>query len=230
MIAYLDLPSGISGDMFLGCLIDAGWPIESLRAAVARLNLPAEEWSIEVQHLKKSSIAATAVQVNVSEGHHHRHLSDIRKIIEGSSLPAVVKQRAVAIFTRLAHAEAKVHGTSIEKIHFHEVGAVDAIIDIVGAAAGLHELGIEKVYASALPLGSGWANMAHGQIPLPAPATLEILAAAHAPTRPAPGPGELVTPTGAAIVAEIASFNQPAMKLMKIGMGAGKRECAWPNI
>ena len=230
MIAYLDIPSGLSGDMFLGCLVDAGWSIDQLRDTIRALKLPADEWSIDVRDVHKSSIRATFVDVRAAEGHHHRHLADIRTIIESADLPPAVQQRAIAIFTRLAAAEAKVHGTVIEKIHFHEVGAVDAIIDIVGAAAGVHALGITQIYASAVPLGHGWATMAHGQIPLPAPATLEILAAAKAPTKPAPGPGELVTPTGAAIVAELATFGQPAMTLSRIAMGAGRRDFKWPNI
>ena len=230
MIGYLDLPSGISGDMFLGCLVDAGWSIDQLRFAIARLKLPADEWSIDAAQVQKGALRATLVQVHAEEGHHHRHLADIRAIISDADLPQIVKDRAIAIFTRLANAEARVHGTTPDKIHFHEVGAIDAIIDIVGTCAGLHELGIDKLYASALPLGPGWAKMAHGQIPLPAPATLELLAAANAPTRPAPGSGELVTPTGAAIVAELATFEQPFMTLSKIGWGAGGRDCPWPNV
>jgi uncharacterized protein (TIGR00299 family) protein len=230
MIAYLDIPSGLSGDMFLGCLVDCGWPIDQLRDTIRNLNLPADEWSIDVQHVHKSSIRATLLDVRAAEGHHHRHLSDITAIINAAELSPNVKQRAIAIFTRLADAEAKVHGTTREKIHFHEVGAVDAIIDIVGAAAGVVALGVQQVFASAVPLGHGWAKMAHGQIPLPAPATLELLAAAGAPTVPAPGPGELVTPTGAAILAELATFSQPTMTLSRIGMGAGRRDLPWPNI
>jgi uncharacterized protein (TIGR00299 family) protein len=141
-----------------------------------------------------------------------------------------VKDRSIAIFTRLARAEAKVHGTTVEQIHFHEVGALDAIVDIVGAAMGLHELGIEKLYCSALPAGHGWIDCAHGKMPLPAPATLELMSMAGAPTRPAPGPGELVTPTGAAIVCELARFAQPQMRLHRIAIGAGKKDFDWPNV
>ena len=230
MIAYLDLPSGLSGDMFLGCLIDAGWPIDRLRGVIANMRLPAEEWSIEVRDVKKVGIRATLVDVRAKEGHAHRHLKHIREIIEKGEAPDHVKQKALAVFTRLANAEAKVHGTTAEKIHFHEVGAVDAIIDIVGACAGIFDLGIEKIYASPVPLSGGWGHMAHGQMPLPAPATLELLAAAGAPTVPGPGPGEWVTPTGAAILAEFATFEQPAMSLSKVGIGAGQRDTAWPNI
>jgi pyridinium-3,5-bisthiocarboxylic acid mononucleotide nickel chelatase len=141
-----------------------------------------------------------------------------------------VQQRAIAVFTRLAKAEAAVHGTTVEQIHFHEVGALDAIVDIVGVCAGLHGLGIERLYASGVPLGEGWSKSAHGRIPLPAPATLALLAAVNAPNRPAPGPGELVTPTGAALLAEFATFGQPSLRLLRIGLGAGQKEFEWPNV
>lgn len=230
MIAYLDIPAGISGDMFLGCLVDAGWSIERLNFAIAQLKLASTEWSVSARQVMKGPMRATLVDVEAQEGHVTRNLADVRKIIDSSDLPPQVKARAIAIFTRLAQAEARVHGTTEDQVYFHEVGAVDALIDIVGASAGTFELGIDKLYASGVPLGSGWATMAHGKMPLPAPATLEILAAAHASTRPAPGPGELVTPTGAAILAQLATFAQPSMTLQRIGIGAGQRDCAWPNI
>ncbi|HEY2587424.1 MAG TPA: nickel pincer cofactor biosynthesis protein LarC [Tepidisphaeraceae bacterium] len=230
MIAFLDLPSGVSGDMLLGCLIDCGWPVEQLRATIERLKLPPGEWAVRVEAVQKQALRATQVEVLFDEGRHNRRLDDVRAIIESADLPAAVRARAVAVFTRLASAEAKVHGTSIDQVHFHEVGAIDAIIDVVGVVAGFHDLNVERIYASPLPLGPGWAGSAHGRLPLPAPATLELLAAANAPTRPAPGPGELVTPTGAALLAELATFEQPAMRLSRIGVGAGQRDCAWPNI
>ena len=230
MIAYLDLPSGASGDMLLGCLIDAGWPAQGLRQTIESLRLPQGEWAVQVQAVQKGSLRAMRVDVLFEEGKQRRGLADIRQIIESSDLPSVVQARAIAVFARLSQAEAKVHGTSPDKIHFHEVGAIDAIIDVVGVVTGLHELGIERVYASPLPLGPGWTQTDHGKVPLPAPATLELLAAAGAPTRPAPGPGELVTPTGAALLADLATFTQPAMTLSRIGIGAGQREFAWPNI
>ena len=315
MIGYLDLPSGISGDMFLGCLVDGGWPIEELRATLSRLKLPAGDWSVQARPVMKGALRATLVDVRVAEGsatapvfaaagareksaehshehshkhphahdhhhhdhphshpndhshahghtldhlhkhppdhphddahpqadaqqhehghshsHSHRNLDDVKAIIQRADLPGAVKDRAIAVFTRLAHAEAKVHGTRVESIHFHEVGALDAIVDIVGTVAGIQALNLSRLYASPLPLGHGFAEMAHGQIPLPAPATLELLAAASAPTVPAPGPGELVTPTGAALVAELAEFSQPAMRIQRIAVGAGQREMPWPNI
>jgi uncharacterized protein (TIGR00299 family) protein len=230
MIAYLDLPSGISGDMFLGCLVDAGWPVEELRAAATRLALPEAQWSITARSVMKGPLRATFVDVQTPPSHHHRRLRDVRQIIDAADLPTIVKDRAVAVFVRLAEAEAKVHGSTADEIHFHEVGAVDALIDIVGSCAGLAGLGIEQLYCAALPLSGGLTTTAHGQIPLPAPATLELLAAVHAPTRPGPGPGEWVTPTGAALVAELARFEQPMMDLRRIGAGAGSRDCAWPNL
>jgi len=230
MIGYLDLPAGLSGDMFLGCLVHAGWEVGALRATIARLPLGSKEWEIDARRVLKGPIAATLVDVRTSEGHHHRHLSDVVGIITAAGLAPAVRDRAVAVFERLAAAEAAVHGTTPDRVHFHEVGAVDAIIDIVGACAGLDALGITALHASAVPLGEGWVETAHGRLPLPAPATLELLAAAGAPTRPAPGPGELVTPTGAALLAALAAFGQPAMTLQRIGVGAGQRDTAWPNV
>ncbi len=229
-LAYLDTPSGISGDIFLGCLLDAGWPLERLRAVVEALHLPTGSWRVSSETVMRGPLRATLTDVSVTEGDAHRHLHDIVEIIRAGNLPLVVQERASAVFTRLAEAEARVHNTTLEAIHFHEVGALDAIVDIVGVCAGLHELGIERLHASPLPLGHGWAQTQHGRIPLPAPATLELLAAAGAPTVPAPGPGELVTPTGAALLAALADFSQPRMRLQRIGYGAGRKEFAWPNV
>lgn len=230
MIAYLDLPSGVSGDMLLGCLIDSGWPIDQLRGTIDRLKLPPGEWAVRVETVHKHSFRARQVDVLFDEGRHDRRLDDVRTIVELSDLPERVRSTAIAVFTRLASAEAKVHGTTVDQVHFHEVGAIDAIIDVVGVVSGFHDLGVERIFASPLPLGPGWTGSAHGRIPLPAPATLELLAAVNAPTRPAPGPGELVTPTGAALLAELATFEQPAMRLSRIGIGAGQRDCPWPNV
>ena len=234
MIAFLDTPAGISGDMFLGCLVDAGWTIDQLRATLAKLKLPAKDWSVEARPVMKGPLRATRVDVKVTEGHHHHHahrnLDDIRTIINGADLPDAVKQRSIAVFVRLANAEAKVHGTTVDQIHFHEVGALDAIVDIVGTVAGLHALGVDQLYAGALPLGGGWTTCEHGRIPLPAPATMELLSAVGAPTCAGPGDGELVTPTGAALVCELARFEQPAMRVQRVSSGAGQRDCAWPNV
>lgn len=230
MIAYLDLPSGLSGDMFLGCLVDAGWPLEALQATLSRLPLPTGSWSVRAETVHRGPLRATLVTVATAETHHHRGLAEIEALIETADLPPSVRAGAIGVFRRLAQAEARVHGVPVEQVHFHEVGALDAIVDIVGAAAGLHALGIEALYASAVPLGPGWVETAHGRLPLPAPATLELLAEVGAPTRPALGPGELVTPTGAALLAQFARFGQPALRLQRIGYGAGQRDFSWPNV
>ncbi len=229
-LAYLDTPSGISGDIFLGCLVDAGWPLADLRATVEALNLPAGSWRVCARTVMRGGLRATLVDVDVAEDNAQRHLADVQKIIEAAELPAGVKRRARGVFTRLAAAEAHIHDTTPDTVHFHEVGALDAVIDIVGVCAGLYALGIEPLCASALPLGPGWTDSMHGRLPLPAPATLELLAAVGASTVPAPGPGELVTPTGAALLAELAEFRRPAMRLHCIGYGAGQKVFDWPNV
>ncbi|MDQ4076873.1 MAG: nickel pincer cofactor biosynthesis protein LarC [Chloroflexota bacterium] len=236
-IAYLDTPSGISGNMFLGCLLDAGWPIEALRETIHLLNWPTDSahdaWSVERHEVMRGPLRAILVDVQASEaGQPHRRLNDIRSLLEDSQLPESVTHDALAVFTRLGEAEAAVHGTDPESIHFHEVGALDSIIDIVGVCAGVHALELTTLYAGALPMGSGFVNSQHGKLPLPAPATLELLAQAGAPIRPAPGPGELVTPTGAALVAHFVGerWQQPEMRLRKVALGAGFKEFEWPNV
>jgi hypothetical protein len=151
-------------------------------------------------------------------------------MIEDSCLDDAVKRSALLVFQVLAEAEGQVHGISPQKVHFHEVGALDSIVDVVGAAVGLHTLGIERLYASPLPYGSGQVKTDHGPLPLPAPATLEILARAHAALVPSPAQAELVTPTGAAILAALATFQRPDITLERIGIGAGRKELAWPNV
>ncbi len=230
MLAYIDAQAGVSGDMLLGALVDAGWPIDALRTTVERLHLPHDSWQVWAEAVQRGALRATLVHVETREEHHHRHLPDIHAIIEAANLPDAVKTAALGVFTRLAEAEARVHGIAVEAVHFHEVGALDAIIDIVGVVAGLHALGISQVYASPLPMAHGWADTAHGRLPLPAPATLELLAAVNAPTRPAPGEGELVTPTGAALLAHLARFEQPPMRLQRVGYGAGHKTFPWPNV
>lgn len=236
MIAYLDTPSGISGNMFLGCLLDAGWPLDALQATIAAVLAPhvaPPAWSVEARQVQRGPLRATLADVRVDEQHQpHRRLADINAIIAPATIPAAVKRHAFETFLALGEAEARVHGIPVEEVHFHEVGALDTIVDIVGVCAGLEGLGVTELYAGSLPLGSGWTSSQHGQLPLPAPATLELLTAARAPTRPAPGPGELVTPTGAALVAHFAAgrWQQPAMRLHRVGTGAGQAEFAWPNV
>lgn len=221
-IAYFDCFSGISGDMTLGALIDAGLELELLRRELDKLKL--RGWQLHAERVVSYGIAGTRLHVETDEQHVHRRLSDIAEILAASALDAEVHDRALAVFTRLADAEATVHGTDREQIHFHEVGALDAIIDIVGAVAGLKLLDVTEVYASALPLGSGWVNAAHGRIPVPGPAVLELLGAVQAPLKPDQTPFELVTPTGAALLAELAHFTQPPLLIQATGYGLGRRD------
>ncbi len=226
---YVDCFSGASGDMFLGALIDAGVPVAALQAAVDALRLP-EPVAIRAQTVHKGSMRATQAEVIAAESHHHRHLADITALIDAADLSERVKTTAARIFTLLGEAEARVHGAPIESIHFHEVGGLDSIADIVGTAAGLEYLGIDRLYASALPFSSGQIQTQHGVIPVPAPATLEILSRARAPLTPSPAQTELVTPTGAAILAALATFERPHLVVTGVGVGAGQRDLPWPNI
>lgn len=223
-IGYFDCFSGASGDMILAACIDAGADIETLRADLAGLAVPG--WSLESQAVRKQGFNAAQIDVRIDPAADkpHRHLKHIREIIEKSALPAVVAQRALAIFTRLAEAEAAVHGTTIEKVHFHEVGAIDAIVDIVGGCAALHRLGIDEIRCSPVPTGSGTVKCDHGIMPVPAPATAELLKGV--PLADCDETGELTTPTGAAILTTLAkSFGpMPAMRIERIGVGAGRRD------
>lgn len=227
-IAYFDCFSGISGDMCLGALLANGLSLEELMAGLKSLAL--EGWELEVKQVQQHGIGAVDVEVRVCGPQPHRHLSDILAVIDGSPLPAPVREKAGAVFRRLAEAEAKVHGISPEKVHFHEVGAVDAIIDIVGTVLGLHLLGVERVVASPLPLGSGWVECHHGKLPVPAPATGYLLQGV--PVYGTEDQAELVTPTGAALITTLAeSFGPfPAMHLTSVGFGAGKTQLSHPNL
>lgn len=221
-IAYFDCFSGASGDMLLGALVDSGLDLASLEAELRRLPLP--DWSITAEKTKKKGIAATHVRVHTHEHHPHRGLSEILRIIgEGrsSGLSARTADRASAIFRRLGEAEAKIHNVPVESIHFHEVGAVDAIIDIVGACAAFDLLAIEQFYASPLNVGAGSVEAAHGVMPVPAPATAELVRGT--PTFSTGTERELLTPTGAAILTTLVhQFGPlPAIKVDTIGYGAG---------
>jgi len=223
-IAYFDAFSGAAGDMVLAALVDAGLDPAALEAALSTLKVG--HWHIETRPETRHGLAATRLVVHLEEGHDssHRRLGDIREIIGRADLPGSSAERAVAIFTRLAEAEAKVHGTTVEKVHFHEVGAVDSIVDIVGAAAALELMGIERVSASAIPTGGGTVRCRHGLIPVPAPATAELLKGV--PLRPSTEQHELTTPTGAAILTTLCeSFGpMPEMSIESVGYGAGKCE------
>lgn len=231
-VAYLDCFSGISGDMLLGALIDAGAGERALRDELAKLDIGG--WSLRAERVTRAGIAATLARVELAErAQPHRRLPDVLRIIEASSLGEVARAQSAAVFHALANAEARVHGIAPEEVAFHEVGALDAIVDVVGAIAGLGLLGVGRVYCSALPAGGGAARSEHGALPVPAPATLELIAAAGAPLAP---PGrepamELVTPTGAAIATTLATFERPAMTVRAVGHGAGGRDPdGWPNI
>ncbi|RLT31979.1 MAG: nickel pincer cofactor biosynthesis protein LarC [Chloroflexi bacterium] len=226
-VIYFDCFSGISGDMILGALCDAGLDVAELRALLQTLQVPG--WSIDAVRETRGWLTGTRMHVHAPEQTTHRHLHDVTAIITQSGLPATVKATALRIFANLADAEAHIHGVRADEVHFHEVGALDAIVDIVGIAAGLHLLGVTQVYASPLPLGSGWVKAAHGDIPVPAPATLHLLTQAHAPIVPDDAGFELVTPTGAAVLATLAIFKRPALALQQVGYGFGKKITPRPN-
>ncbi len=228
-LAYFDCFSGISGDMTLGALVDAGCPPDLLRAELQALNVAG--WELSTEKVWKNGMSATHVRVKTEDQQKNRSLSTILDILKSSQLPPQVRERASAIFQKLGEAEAHVHDAPIEKIHFHEVGAVDAIVDIVGACIGFHALGIEGFACSPLNVGGGTAKMAHGILPVPAPATARLLQGA--PTFSNGVQRELVTPTGAAIVATLCdSFGpQPPMTVSAIGYGAGTANLeGQPNV
>ncbi|MEE8370345.1 MAG: nickel pincer cofactor biosynthesis protein LarC [Dehalococcoidia bacterium] len=229
-IAYLDCFSGVSGDMLLGALLDVGVTLEGMRAELAKI--PLEGYSLEAERVTKRGLAAQRAIVSVRELQSPRTLADVEALIAKSSLPAADRERGSSVFKRLAEAEAAVHGETVEMVHLHDVGAVDAVVDVMGTIAGLRLLGVEELYCSSLPSGGGWVRGSHGALPVPAPATLELLARAEAPVRAAgTDEGELVTPTGAAIIAELARFQRPEMTLNRIGYGAGSRDLPdRPNV
>jgi uncharacterized protein (TIGR00299 family) protein len=237
IVAYFDCFSGISGDMTLGALVDLELEPDFLKNELAKLKL--DGYKISYDRTEKHGIAGTKAHVELTHhtdhnhhGHHHsRNLSDIRRLIEDSDLRGDVKAKSIAVFVKLGEAEARVHGTTIDEVHFHEVGAVDSIVDIVGSVIGISALGIEKIYSSAPSLGKGFTRSAHGIIPVPAPATLELLKGI--PVRQTEIESELVTPTGAAIVSTLADGFGPAPEMVveKIGYGAGDRDLAeQPNL
>ena len=261
-IAYFDCFSGIAGDMALAALLDCGAPLDQLKSDLA--SLAVQDWDIRAEDVSRCGIHGVKVTVtqrglsdaeelahahdhshehehhHAPEGshahgpehHHGRSMAEIRALIEGSALKASVKTRALQIFGEIARAEAKMHDTTPDDVHFHEIGGLDSLLDIVGVAWCLDYLGIERVYASALPMSRGWVKCAHGMMPIPAPATLEILRGA--PWTPTEIVGELVTPTGAGILAALCENYgvAPAMTMETIGFGAGTKE-AWgerPNL
>jgi uncharacterized protein (TIGR00299 family) protein len=218
-IAYFDCASGISGDMTLGALVDAGVPLDRLRDAIDSLGLPG--LALRAEEVKRHGFRALKIHVDCQPEHVHRHLHHIEKMIDGGRLTDRQKERAKKIFLRLGEAEAKVHGTTIAKVHFHEVGAADSIADIVGTAVAWDLLGAERLVVSPIPTGTGKITIAHGEVNVPAPATAELLRGV--PLAECAIAMELTTPTGAAIVAGLAdAFGPlPSMTIRKIGYGAG---------
>ncbi|MEX0682178.1 MAG: nickel pincer cofactor biosynthesis protein LarC [Dehalococcoidia bacterium] len=222
-IGYVDCFSGVSGDMLLGAIIDAGVPAEALREELARL--PLDGYTLDARKVIRASIAATHVSVAVQGEPEPRTFREVAELIAGSRLPEADKDGGTRVFRGLAEAEAAVHGETIETLHLHDVGAVDAIVDVMGTVAGLRLLGVEAVFCSPLPAGEGEAHGPHGTLPVPAPATLELLRRANAPLRRADAVvGEAVTPTGAAIVTTLAHFERPEMTVERVGYGAGSRD------
>ena len=230
-VAYFDCPSGAAGDMIMASLLDAGVSLERLRGELAKLSLPG--WTLVAREVMKGDFRATKVDVEI-EAHahrHHRSLRDILDILDHSALEASVCERATRIFTRLADAEARVHGTDRESVQFHDVGAVDAIVDVTGGVIALDLAGAQAVHISALPVGGGLVGGPHGRIPVPAPGTVELLRGF--PVVDTGVKAELVTPTGAAILTTLAASagRMPALTVEAVGYGAGTRDLpGTPNV
>lgn len=226
---YFDCFAGASGNMILGALTALGVDRNALKERIGLLDIA--DFDLEFSEVDRSGITATHVEVKVPHERSHRHLHQVEKIINDSRLSGSVKQRAISIFKRLAEAEAKIHGIDVQKVHFHEVGAMDAIIDVVGACIGFEMLGIERFTCSKIHVGSGFAKMAHGTFPVPPPAVAELLAGA--PIYSTEIEGELITPTGAAIISTVCdSYGViPEMIVNQTAYGAGTREyTGFPNV
>src|SRR5207247_2384595 len=223
-IAYFDCPSGAAGDMIMAALVDAGASLDALRSELRKL--PLEGWELVGREVRKGAFRATKVDVEIDpHAHpHHRALGDVLALLEQSGLGAAVREKAARVFTRLADAEARAHGTTRDRVRFHDVGAVDAIVDVTGACVGLELLGVQAVHVSALPLGGGVVDGPHGKMPVPAPGTAELLRGF--PVVDTGVKAELVTPTGAAILTTLAlsAGRMPAMTVAAVGYGAGTRD------
>ena len=226
-IAYFDCPSGASGDMVLGALVDAGCELGALEAALASLGV--EGWRLEARAVERGGLRGTHLVVRTDPARRFHTLDDMLRPIARSTLPDAVKTRARAVLQRLAEAEARVHRVPVDAVHFHEVGDLDTLVDVVGSVAGLDALGVDRVHVSPLPIGGGTVQTAHGRLPVPAPATAELLRGF--PVYDNGVAAELVTPTGAAILTTLGTPGRlPAMTLERIGWGAGTRELPVPNL
>jgi len=226
--AYFDCFHGAAGDMLLAALLDAGLDLAALQAALGGLGLGG--YTLLPERVLSHGVTGTRLRVRVDADQPQRDWAQIRALLGAATLPGAARAWALGAFERLARAEAAIHGVPVEQVHFHEVGAVDSIVDTVGVCVGLALLGVERVYASPLPSGQGWVQTQHGPLPVPAPATLALLAEVGAPLLPAPpgSTGELVTPTAAALLAELASFTQPPLLLRRVGYGLGQK--AFPRL
>lgn len=225
---YLDCHAGIAGDMILAGLIDLGANPNYITEELSQL--PLDTFDLSFKHVNKKGIHAQHLTINIEEGHHHRTAQHIFSMIENSTLPQRVKSRSTAIFNVIAEAEAKIHGMNIADVHFHEVGAMDSIIDIIGSCLALEDLNIEHIYCSAIPTGHGKVNIAHGLYPVPAPATAEILKGI--PLAALDVASEMTTPTGAGFAKSLATqFGPlPACTMTEIGYGAGTKDFDFPNV
>ncbi len=230
-IAYFDCPTGIAGNMCLGAILAAGMPLEQLLTQLKGLGLE-DEYEFTVTQVRRQEQAATAVTITLVSAAGHRHLPEIETLVRQANLPDRVVDWSLAIFRELAEAEAAVHGIPAEQVHFHEVGATDALVDVVGTCLGLDWLGVDRVVCSPLPVGGGTVKAAHGRLPVPAPAVLELLKRAQAPIYSNGIEKELVTPTGAAIATTLSDHfgPPPAMTLQQVGLGAGSHNLPIPNI
>jgi pyridinium-3,5-bisthiocarboxylic acid mononucleotide nickel chelatase len=228
-IGWLDLSAGASGDMLLGALVDAGVPLEVLAEALAAL--PVERIRLVTEQVSRHGLGATRVHVQAPDSPHHRTWPDVQALLAEAALAPAIREGALAVFARLAVAEGRVHRISPDEVHFHEVGALDALADVVGVVAGFAHLGLTRVFASPVALGSGSARGAHGVVPIPGPAVLELLTGL--PVVAGAVPAEMCTPTGAALVARLVDewTTLPPMRVERVGMGAGGRDPAeLPNV
>ena len=231
--AYFQCIGGASGDMILGAVVDSGVSLDDLNEALSKLSV--NGFSLSLQRAQRGGLNGSQITVSLDkDGKRTRRWQDFVDIVEGSDLPATVVERSCAIFRRLAEAEAIVHGTSPEQTILHELGTLDTLVDVVGSIVGLDLLGIERLYSSPFPSGSGVVKSEHGMLPVPAPATAALFAMARAPVVPPPSnaadTGEMVTPTGAAIITTLATFRQPSINVERIGYGLGARESRYyPN-
>lgn len=227
-IAYFDCPAGASGDMLLGALLDAGLGLNDLQTRLSALKL--QGFKLEARRVQKAGISATQAQVIVQDEKSERHLPEIERYVIDSDLPPRIKNQAIATLRRIGEVEADIHAEVVDAVHLHELGGLDTLVDVTGVLLGLDALGIEQVYASPLPLGRGFVKSAHGLLPLPAPATLALLNGI--PITGSELQAELVTPTGAALLAGLVQgWGQiPPMRLLGVGYGAGSRDLPIPNV